>query len=122
MATAGLHRHGALATRAHIYINDPGRTRECGIEPRRAHRPFDDYVAWRFRMHAWRRGCKRRVDIDHRIFGIDVDQDIFREVLRLGRILCDDHRDRLADMGDAVSRQRGLRIGNLNTQFPPPAR
>ena len=39
---------------------------------------------------------------------VDVDQDIFREVLRLGRILCDDHRDRLADMGDAVSRQRGL--------------
>ena len=52
---------------------------------------------------------ERRLEIDHRLERLDVDDDVPQGVFRDVAALGDDHRDRLADEADLVLRERQLR-------------
>ena len=53
--------------------------------------------------------CEPFLEIDNRIDGIDLDDDIANRILGDIAAVCDDHRDRLADVTNLVLRERQLR-------------
>ena len=112
MRAARLQRQRALAARADFDLDDLGGARErggrAGVDP-----PFDQDVAGGLRMDERRARGERRVDVDHGIFGLEVDHHLLGQILGLRGRGGDHRRDRLADVADPIRREDRLLDGHV---------
>ena len=108
MRGARLERHGALAVRADLDLDDLVGARKRLIEALGPEPAVDQKVAWRLLVDLRRIRLERPVEIDDRVLRLDLDEHQLGDVLGLLGAWCDHRGDRLADMVDAGAGERRL--------------
>ena len=105
VAAARLERHGVLPARADVDLDHRRGIGDRLGEALGLDLALDQDVAGGMGMNERRAGRERGIDIDHGVLGIDVDEDLLGDVLRLLAARRDHGRDRLAGEGDMASRR-----------------
>ena len=108
MRGARLERHGALAVRADLDLDDPVGGSERRIEAFGPEPAVDQKVAGHLGMHLRRARRERPVEIDNGVLRLDLDEYQLGNVLGLLGARCHHRGDRLADMVDAGASERRL--------------